>query len=313
MMLLIKKGVMKKFFFVLALCASAVLVFKIRSYQADNIQKADLVIFSFDRPLQLYALLESEERYFKGILEKHVIYRSSNEQYEQGYEIVKEKFEKVVFHQQGSNPHVDFKPLTLKAAFESPAPYILFAVDDIVVKEATDITECIKVLENYDAYAFYLRLGKNLTACYSMQRNQPQPVFTEEEPDLFSWHFNKGYLDWCYPHTVDMTIYRKKDIEGSLRILSYHIPNRLEAGWMWRSQTRNIIGKKGLCYAASKIVNLPLNRVQHDYPMNPVMTEFSPKDLLDQFLAGNKMDIDLLYKVENRSAHMEHSPTFISR
>jgi len=35
-------------------------------------EKVDLVIFSFDRPLQLYALLESCEEYMKGLGDVHV-------------------------------------------------------------------------------------------------------------------------------------------------------------------------------------------------------------------------------------------------
>jgi hypothetical protein len=272
---------------------------------------ADLIIFSCNRPLQLYALLESLGKYCRGIHEAHVIYRTSSEQFEHGYDIVKHDFSHVYYYQQGSNPHKDFKPLVLAAVFGSPSPYVIFAVDDIIVKKEIDLTACIDALEKYNAYGFYLRLGLHLNNCYSYgSKAQPLPPLKEEEPGIFSWNFPFGLFDWNYPHTVDMTLYRKKDIEHDLHSCSYHAPNRLEEVWQRRAGA--IINKKGLCYVIAPIVNLPLNRVQHEY-QNRAMKEWSPHDLLQQFLAGYKMDIMPLYDIQNSAAHMEYSPTFILR
>src|SRR5690242_6447246 len=101
----------------------------------------DAVIFSFDRPLQLYALLESIEKYMRGLNEIHVIYRSSNTEYQTAYLHVFEHYPSVKQHAQGANPKQDFKPLTLQATFDSPAEYVIFAVDDIVVKDMVDLRE----------------------------------------------------------------------------------------------------------------------------------------------------------------------------
>ena len=43
--------------------------------------RADLIIFSFNRPMQLYALLESVEKYLTGIEETVIIYRAGNERF----------------------------------------------------------------------------------------------------------------------------------------------------------------------------------------------------------------------------------------
>ena len=156
---------MKKLLLVVGVVISVVSVFY--SYTASSVsQKADLVIFSFNRPLQLYALLESIKNYCHGVGEIHVIYRASDDHFDHGYAMVKQDFTAIRYHKQGENPHQDFKPLTLSAVFESPSPYIIFAVDDIVVKENVDLTECISALEKYNAYGFYLRNGTNLTNCY---------------------------------------------------------------------------------------------------------------------------------------------------
>ena len=300
---------MKKLFLAIGLMLSGGLVFYIHSDESKK-PNVDLIVFSFDRPLQLYALLESTQTHIKGTQEIHVIFRASDKQFEEGYEIVKKAFEKVIFHKQGNNFRSDFKLLTLKATFDSPSRYVLFAVDDIVVKDVIDISECANALEKHNAYGFYLRLGKNLTQCYSMGREQRCPLLKQENDNIFSWQFNQGQLDWGYPHTVDMTVYRKKEIEGDLRVLSYHTPNILED--MWMRYARKIMGKRGLCYASSKIVNMPLNRVQDEYK-NRAMSEYSSRDLLNKFLSGQKMDIGPLKCVDNKAAHMEYSPTFITR
>ena len=305
---------MKKMFAAIGAVLTIIVVFNVRTdHPSKKDSTADLIMFSFDRPLQLYALLESAEQHLKGISEKHVIYRASDEQFDQGYDLVKLQFTNVSFHKQGVNPREDFKPITLKATFESPSEYVVFAVDDIVVKDGVDVAECIEALKKNDAHGFYLRLGKNLNYCYSMQHNQPVPLMQESE-EVCMWQFRNGSMDWRYPHTVDMTVYKKSDIEGVLRSVNYHAPNKLEDIWNQRPFAHHVLlNKKGLCFSSSKIVNLPLNKVQHDYPMNPAMTEFSPKDLLDQFLQNKKMDIEPLRCVANRSAHMEYSPTFITR
>ena len=301
---------MKRLIFVFGIILSIISVFYIRT--SDETKNAtDLVIFSFNRPLQLYALLESVQKYLKSVQETHIIYRASNEQFDRGYELVKQNFKNIHYHKQGANPTHDFKQLTLKAAFESSSSYIIFAVDDIVLKQEVDLAACMSALEKYNGYGFYLRLGTNLDNCYSWgSATQPLPPMKQEEETIFSWHFNQGKYDWIYPHTVDMTLYRKKDIESDLRVYTYHSPNKLED--IWNLRARAILTKKGLCYKTSKIVNMPLNRVQHDYN-NRAMKEWSPESLLQKLLAGQKMDIAPLYCVNNRAAHMEYSPTFVNR
>lgn len=302
--------VMKKIVPILGLIISIITVFYVQSSN-DASHKADLVIFSFDRPLQLYALLESVEKYLLNVNDLHVIYRASDAAFNEGYQKVATRFGSVVWHKQGEHPAQDFKPLTLQAAFESPASYVVFAVDDIVLKDTISLHDCIAALEKYNAYGFFLRLGTNLDQCYSYgSAHQPLPPFTQEEENLLSWQFNQGRFDWNYPHTVDMTVYRKKDIESDYRLYSYHTPNKLEDIWNMRSHA--IKHKRGLCYAQSMIVNMPLNRVQHEYN-NRAMQEYTPLELLKLFLQGKKMDIAPLYRIKNRAAHMEYSPSFINQ
>jgi len=273
--------------------------------------KTDLVIFSFDRPLQLYALLESVEEYVTGLASIQVIYRTSNEQYEKAYTQVKNRFNTIAYIPQGPNPAADFKPLTIRAAFDSPGDYIMFAVDDDIIKDYVDVNECVSMLEKYRAYGFYLWLGKHISYCYPEQRAQKVPHCTTVEPNVCAWNFKDGECDWHYPHTVDLALYRKKDIEHYFKNLHYTAPNNLEGHWAGSAQAV-IASKYGLFYETSKMVNLPLNRVQNIY-QNRSMNFMTPAQMLELFNAGKKIDIKPLYQIKNNDPHMIYEPTFIER
>lgn len=275
-----------------------------------GLNAVDFVIFSYDRPLQLYALLESTHAYIKAINQTHVIYRVSNDQYMKGYQEVIDTFPHVIFHKQGDNPTRDFKILTLRAAFESSSSYVMFGVDDMVVKDYVDLAECVVMLEQTQAYAFYLRLGMNLTSSYPASQVQKLPPFTRVNDRIVSWQFNQGEMNWGYPNTVDMTIYRKKDIQGDLTQMNYSGPNLLESDWSAR--VSKAINRTGLCFSNSAVINIPLNRVQTFCPTLH-MNLYSPEELLEMFLLGEKIDIEPLFRMQNVGCHMNYEPTFIKR
>lgn len=272
----------------------------------------DFIIFSYNRPMQLYALLESTEHYLTGIDSTTVIYRVSDERFMHGYGIVQKRFPRVQFIAQGSNPQADFKPTIMQAFNAGKSPYILFAPDDIIVKNYTDLQICTKAMEEHDAYGFFLRLGTHLDASYAFAQYQPIPPLTALEPNVWSWTFkdSKTKFDWGYPNNVDMTIYRKRDIQNSFETGSYTNPYTLES--MWAHFQGSVLHKKGLCFTDSVIVNIPVNRVQQDYANN-YMKSWSPIQLLEFFEAGQKIDITPLAGIKNKSCHIDYELTFKAR
>ncbi len=271
--------------------------------------KVDLVVFSYDRPLQLYAFLESAENYVQGLSTVSVIYRTTDDDYEKGYQVVKEKFPKITFLKQSSQPHQDFKPLVMKASFDSPAPYILYGVDDIVVTDFVDLHKVVAALEKTNSYGFYLRLGTHLTECYMLKSVQRVPPLRKIEDDIYAWNFNQAEGDWAYPNSTDMTVYRKKDLKTVYESMHFVSPNSCEGQWASRAN----LTKQGLCFEAAKIVNIPMNLVQTIYLSNRNMNLFSAKELLAKFNEGLKMDISPLHKKRFKSVHVEYLPTFVKR
>ena len=259
---------------------------------------ADLIIFSYNRPLQLYALLESVKLYVRGLEQIMVIYRASDSAYQDAYAKVHAEFPRVRFYSQQNAPH-DFKPLTLNCVSKSLNNYILFAVDDVVVKDQVDINACIEQMEKYNAYGFFLRLGKNLNYCYATFSDQRLPQFIVDDGSMCVWNFAGNEGDWGYPNSLDMTLYHKADLMGLLWQLDYHSPNQLEHYLAMNAD----YSKKGICFELSKIINLPINLVQN-YTYNNCVHSYSTQQLLDLFNQGGKMDVGAFYQANNRSSHM---------
>ena len=270
----------------------------------------DLVAFSYDRPLQLYALLESIDLNLTGLNKETVIYRASSDEFEAGYQLVKKAFPHVIFKTQDHrNARIDFKPLLLQSMFDSAskARYALFAVDDIVVTRPIDLTLAAEQMEDNHAYAFFFRLGLNIDHCYMTNTPSGVPRGFQFEPNLFSWKVGEGKGDWNYPNNVDLTLYRKEDIRPFFLYYPYTFPNDLEASWAQLARG----DARGICYTESCMVNIPMNVVSSF--RNRQMSYKTTKEFLELFKEGYKMDIAPLQGLKNNSPHFEVTPEFILR
>lgn len=275
-------------------------------------ERAGVVIFSKDRPMQLYALLESMYLWCSNIGTVVVIYHAVDDEYEVGYQTVRRDFPQAVYLVQSrENPRSDFKKLFLCALEQLPERYVLLGVDDIVVKDECDCTEMIRLLEQTGAYGFYLRFGENVIECLLANgAAQSVPAHAYITPSVLSWRFCDGILDWAYPNSVDMTLVRKEQILDDAQKLHYTTPNTFEGSWFNYCNP----GKdaRGLCYVFSKIVNVPVNMVQQDWS-NPITNRHTAHDLAVKFNAGYKIDVHALYGFKNRSPHNDVEFKFTKR
>lgn len=255
--------------------------------------------------MQLYALLESIDQYMSGIASAHVIVRAGSNRHQVAYQAVQNKFTGANFVYQ-DNPPYDFKELVMEATFnKSKSEYVLFAVDDIIVKDYVDLVCCINLLEKYQTYNLLLRLGKNINYCYSMNIHTPTPVVKEVEKGVYKYNFSTGRGDWAYPNNVDMSIYRKKDIYSNLASFDWNNPNQMEGVWAGKSN----LDQNGLFFELSKIINIPLN-VVGPFKNNRNMHSYSEIQLLEKFEQGLKIDIQYFDRITNHSAHAEYEVYF---
>lgn len=267
---------------------------------------ADIVIFSYDRPLQLHALLESIEKYISRIQSITVIYRSSAPEFQSAYETVNNTFPHARFIAQSERPQEDFKPLLLQAVYETKSPYVLFAVDDMIVKDFIDLGASIHALEAAQAYGFYFSHSTSLKQSFMRRCSEALPPLVPLG-NMYAWQFKHGEIDWKYPNSLDMVLYRKEEIRKDLLKMSFHNPNTFEDLWDKRAQLKKI----GLFYEDSKVVGIPLNLVNPSD--NRALHTHSAAELLEKYKRGLKLDIAPLYQIKNSSKHIPYEPTFIRR
>jgi hypothetical protein len=275
-----------------------------------SLKTVDLIIFSYDRPMQLYALLESIDKNLTGIESTTVIYRSSNARFAHAYKRVEHQCSHINFIEQGARPAHDFKPLVMQAFKAGSSAYICFAVDDIIIKSHADLTQATQALESTGSYGFFLRLGSHVTTCYSANKLQHIPPLTHMPHEICQWTFYEGSYDWNFAHTVDMTIYKKATIVQDFITMKYSNPNRLESSWSHYAKQH--LNEKGLCYNQSVAVNIPTNLVQ-DVCDNRHMNSWTPEQLLEKFNVGQKIDISTLQDIKNESCHIAYSLTFTAQ
>ncbi len=270
----------------------------------DSVRESvDVVVFSYNRPMQLYAFLESLFLHASGYHRVTVVYRVDNDRYLKSYQQVQAAFPSVVFSLQSRSPAKDFKRLTLEAAFgpSSEAQYVMFAVDDIVVTRPFNFRECTQALEAYDGYGFFLRLGLNITYCYMLAIPSPVPPHTMCEGRFLKWAFSQGVGDWRYPNNTDMTVYRKHDVQPMLSAILFTSPNTMEGRWEGLSSR----GTFGLSYLTSMMVNLPYNKVNQSTNRYNSGREISAEAFLELFENGMKIDIESLRNCPNDSPHFD--------
>lgn len=273
-----------------------------------SLNAVDLVVFSYNRPMQLYALLESCELYLFNRTSTTVIYRVSGLDYQAGYDLVQARFSNVKFILQKNAPH-DFKKLVEIHAFEQTnSPYIMFAVDDLFVKTPVDLQSCVHALEQFNAYTFSLRLSPNIKYCYILNKTMQVPLSVQVAPDIYRHSFRDGKYDWAYPNSLDMNIYRKSDIYTNMMLGNWNNPNTLEGAWAAGANLNQI----GLYFSESKIVNIPINIVQTSWTLR-AMNSYSIQKLLTCFMQGQKIDIAPISSFQNNSVHTNFDISFMQR
>jgi hypothetical protein len=268
----------------------------------------DLILFSCNRPLQLYASLETLKKQTKNLATTFVLYRVDSKAYDDAYNELIKDFSDVVFVKQGNNPRQDFRPLLMKCFDATSSPYIVFSVDDCVITEPFDFNDCVEALEKTEAYAFYLRLGKNLTHNSFDYNSFKVPPLIQVADHAYQFIFDQGNGDWNYPHSLVMTIFKKVDARDFCAHNGYSSPNTMEGNWAGVSPKNRL----GLCFEKSVATMIPLNLVQTDWH-NPFFNYCSTEGLLKKWQEGLKMDVSPLYGLAYTVNNVDVKPTFIKR
>lgn len=279
-------------------------------HKSNNEHTAECIVFSMDRAIQLHALLSSYFEKVSHSIPVHVLYRSSSSAHQKAYDEVFSLFtdKQVLAVCQKSKD--SFKDQLIKILESIQAEKIFFLVDDIVLTEDIDILDLTK----FDARTTIvsLRMGSNLKRAYTTQENQELPPFISEaisDKDKLCWIWENGELDWNYPLSVDGHLFLTREILILAKNTRFNSPNTFEGNL--QTYVQYFKHRYGICYHKSKIINLPINKVQ-DYNDN-IHGTIHQDYLLEQWNQGMQINYRALYGIVNESAHQEIEISLISR
>jgi hypothetical protein len=265
------------------------------------------VIFSKDRPIQLYALLES---FIDCVLNYQcifILYKCSDERYERAYLEIRQRFEnsKFIFF---CEHHFRSDLVRIIDAIKSER--IFFLVDDIIFINKVDFAE----LNSFDlgCYVPSLRLGMQLTYCYPSQSRQNLPLLissNNEKQFGNIWRWSKGEFDWKYPLSLDGNVFYTRELTIMISQIQFKGPNSLEA----KLQLYNpiFIKRWGVCCATSRLINIPSNRVQSE--IDNISGDLEAAKLLNKWNEGYKIHTKQLYNINSTSVHQDIEYIYIRR
>ena len=270
----------------------------ISPWESDDFPKeCDVIAFSEDRPLQLYAFLESLEHYVRGVKDLFVLYKASDEAFENGYAIVKEEYPYVTFLRYSN--HKELKSKLMKHAFKEKG-HLVFASDDLVIKDEIHFEKGIDVLERSQVGALFYGNGRHIDLSQEDGHYLGVPHLIPVGNDFFIWQFSNGKGMWGASHSASFAMYRKDKIKSEIKEMSFGSVQELIENWSKKSN----IHQFGLCHSEAKVACFPFDFRNSDFP-NEMM--------LSVFMKGKKVDLKPLYEISNRSTHTTVHPTFVVR
>lgn len=269
----------------------------------------NIIIFSFNRSMQLEALLRSMKKNLSEFDSSNIsVIWKADKGYASGYTKVKNLYPSVNFIMEKSG---EFKQQTLECMSESNTEILtMFLVDDIIFKLPFSFMDKpftdMQYLSNHKYLCVSLRLDPSITHCYATNKSQQPPSTLP----LWNWIGQDG--DWGYPMSLDGNVYMTSFIKKMVRSIEFSTPNELEA--KLDNVARNnsqIMPYAMLCYDRSRLLNVPANRVQQVY-QNRSEESFDIKTLNDLFCKENKViDIRDFVGINNRSCHHPMTYSFI--
>jgi len=263
------------------------------------------LVFSKDRAMQLYAMLETYFKFVENPAPLIIIYHASNELHEKSYKEVGELFPKIKL----VNEQFDFRKTLITELEGIKTANLFFLTDDNIFIRKINF----KYASSLDTSQFTLSLrhSPRLKYNYTTGAKQKPPEFINLQNQLelvkFNWFEQKYH--WSDPWSVDGHVYSTSEILVLSQISDFKAPNTYESEL--KTFGHLMIKRPGLCYDKSIILNLPINRVQEEF-LNK-SGNISVQFLLDKWNKGYKINTSIYENSVPESTHEEHSVSFQKR
>lgn len=240
------------------------------------------IVFSRDRACQLDALLHSIREFAFGLFAPlHVLYTSSDADFEHGYSICASEHSAILVRE------ANFREDTLLLLPED-GPVCFFTDDDVFYRWVGRVP-LKDAFEDERILAFSLRLGRNTSYCYPLAQTQPPPR-VHERRDFLTWFWQDAAFDFSYPLSLDGHVLRAEDVRTLVNGHDFQNPNQLE-DVLARQASRMSHRPKLAAFANSCLVGVPANLVNVTHRNRFAGLEIATaRALNERYLAGERID-----------------------
>jgi len=267
------------------------------------------LIFSKDRPLQLFTLLHTYFESVKNPVPVTVIFDASNKEYETAYFEVAQLFSGHSVDVSFVKEEDSFRETLIRELDKIEVEALFFLVDDIIFIRPLDLS-FVKELDP-QRHVLSLRHSPHLRRSYTGNASVLPPAFSEvvgsQELLSFKW-FEREY-EWSDPWSVDGQFLSMAEVRVMTRISNFKAPNSYEVAL--KAFNDFALNRDGYCFKESKILNLPINRVQNEIPN--FSGSVSCAYLLQQWNLGMMIDTQMFAHHTPISPHEEHLIQFKRR
>jgi hypothetical protein len=215
------------------------------------------LIFTKNRACQLDLLLRSIDENFLPRLDIHILAKTTEEEYKEGYEFLQSKHKfKNFYWEQADN----FQDQVMAIVNSFSHDWTLCFLDDDVVLHLTTVEPYLEYITE-GVNALSLRMGLNILDCYPKNVVMAQPLMEFPQNNIMKWRWidYDRSLDWGYPMSLGGNIYRTDYIKDAWSNISFTSPNWIE-GYMAISPPQN--RPYQISFTEQKVLNVANNLVQ---------------------------------------------------
>lgn len=266
------------------------------------------IVFSKDRPLQLDATLQSLRMNCidVSLTRIQVLYATSTAYFAAQYRVLAGQHPDVTLVREAN-----FKADLVRLATSST--HLLFLVDDTLFVDSLSLATAVRTLaRDPGCLGFSLRLGRNTTYCYTLDKPQRLPAFQQLDMDVLGFDWPGADFDFGYPIEVASSLFRSSDLLPLLQALVYTNPNTLETALATAAPSFASTCPRLACYARSKALSVPANLVQTAWD-NRIggRPELTSTALAKAFALGQRLDVAHYRGYLPASAHEELEFVFV--
>lgn len=276
-----------------------------------------IIIFSYNRAMQLDALLTSIASFWKyPDIKIHVLYNASDNTFSRGYERLKELYSEVTFTQENTLsyssyslaemtnyfnlkllyfcPHLrgrnsDFRKQLICILKDSDDCLTMFLTDDSIFIRPVELSQDNMdwIIEQPCLRQFSFRHGAELIGERKIRSTNIG----------YEWLFSEFSSNdhWGYRFSLDAHVYCREALLSLLQKASFSNPNTLESSGLLHSQHRSMF-IQGRCLQHIMVLSFPINIVQETFQNEALCV--NPSLLNEYFLEGYKLEYP---KIDNIS------------